>query len=127
MSGQKTAFCLSRAENAHFEPMHGYRDWLKIRDLGLAAATHGAYDAWVTRASELGGSTGRHYHNYDFQIMYVLRGWVRMYYEGEGEFVLEAGDFVYHPPRQVHDFMEYSDDIEIFELAAPADHSAVEA
>lgn len=125
MPGIKPRFCLSRAEDAHFEPMHGYRDWLKIRDLGLADATHGAYDAWVTRANDLGGSTGRHYHNYEFQIMYVTRGWVKMYYEGEGEFVLKAGDFVYHPPAQVHDFMDYSEDIEIFELAAPADHSCI--
>jgi mannose-6-phosphate isomerase-like protein (cupin superfamily) len=126
VSSKKTRFCLSRAEDAHFEPMHGYRDWLKIRDLGLSEATDGAYDAWVARANDLGGSTGRHYHNYDFQIMYVIRGWVKMYYEGEGEFVLKAGDFVYHPPRRVHDFMEYSADIEIFELAAPADHSAID-
>jgi len=126
VSSKKTRFCLSRAEDAHFEPMHGYRDWLKIRDLGLSEATDGAYDAWVTRANDLGGSTGRHYHNYDCQIMYVIRGWVKMYYEGEGEFVLKAGDFVYHPPRRVHDFMEYSADIEIFELAAPADHSAID-
>ncbi len=58
--------------------------------------------------------------------MYVTRGRVKMYYEGEGEFVLKAGDFVYHPPKHVHDFMDYSDDIEIFELAAPADHSAID-
>ncbi|MDH3629685.1 MAG: hypothetical protein OER98_01085 [Gammaproteobacteria bacterium] len=38
MSGEKTRFCPSRAENAHFKPMHGYRDWLKIRDLGLCGA-----------------------------------------------------------------------------------------
>lgn len=126
MSDPAAKFCLSRARDAHFEPMHGYRDWLKIRDLGLSAATHGKFDAWVTRANDLGGSTGRHYHNYEFQIMYVTRGWVKMYYEGEGEFVLEAGDFVYHPPRHVHDFMDYSEDIEIFELASPADHSAID-
>ncbi len=58
--------------------------------------------------------------------MYVTRGWVKMYYEGEGEFVLKAGDFVYHSPKHIHDFMEYSDDIEIFELASPADHSAID-
>jgi mannose-6-phosphate isomerase-like protein (cupin superfamily) len=40
--------------------------------------------------------------------------------------VLQAGDFVYHPPQHIHDFMEYSDDIEIFELASPADHSAID-
>ena len=119
-------FCMSLADDAHFEPMHGYRDWLKIRDLGLSDATHGAYDAWVTRANDLGRSTGRHYHNYDFQIMYVTRGWVKIFYQGKGEFVLKAGDFVYHPPGHVHDFTEYSEDIEIFELASPADHSCVD-
>jgi hypothetical protein len=44
MPGGKSKFCLSRAEAAHFEPMHGYRDWLKIRDLVLRDATHGAID-----------------------------------------------------------------------------------
>ena len=126
MSKQKATFCLTRADDSKFEPMTGYRDWLKTRDLGLSAATDGAYNAWITRANQLGGSTGRHYHNYDFQIMYVLKGWVKMYYEGEGEFVLKAGDFVYHPPGHVHDFMEYSEDIEIFELSSPADHHAVD-
>ena len=106
--------------------MAGYRDWLKIRDLGLSDATGGRFDAWVTRANEMGRSTGRHYHDYDVQIMYVTRGWVRMYYEGTGEVVLRAGDFAYHPPRLVHDFMDYSADIEIFELASPAHHHAVD-
>jgi hypothetical protein len=44
MPGEKPEFCLSRAEGADFEPMHGYRDWLKIRDLGLCDATQGAID-----------------------------------------------------------------------------------
>ena len=126
MKPQKPAFCLSRAKDGEFEPQTGYRDWLKIRDLGLDEATGGQYNAWVTRANDLGGATGRHYHNYTFQIMYITKGWVKMYYEGEGEFVLEAGDFVYHPPGHVHDFMEYSEDIEIFELTSPADHSCVD-
>jgi len=44
MPGEKPEFRLSRAEGAHFEPMHRYRDCLKIRDLGLCDATHGAID-----------------------------------------------------------------------------------
>lgn len=44
MPGRKPEFCLSRAEGAHFEPMRGYRDWLKIRDLGFCDATQGAID-----------------------------------------------------------------------------------
>lgn len=62
MSVQQPGFCLSRGNDARFEPMTGYRDWLKIRDLGLSEATHGQFDAWVTRANQMGGSTGRHYH-----------------------------------------------------------------
>ncbi len=108
-------------------PMTGLREWLKIRDLGLSDATNSQFDAWVTRANEMGGSTGRHYHNYDFQIMYVLNGWVKMYYENEGEFVLKKGDFVYHPKAHVHDFMDYSEDIEILEMASPAHHHSIDA
>ena len=119
-------FCLTRADDGEFVPMTGLRDWLEIRDLGLSDATNGQYDAWITRAAEMGGSTGRHYHNYDFQIMFVTRGWVKMHYEGEGEFVLRAGDFVYHPKGHVHDFMEYSEDIELFELASPAHHHSID-
>ena len=61
-------------------------------------------------------------------ILYDLwyLGWVKLYCEGVGEVVMEAGDFVYHPPRHVHDFMEDSEDIENFELASPANHSAID-
>ena len=59
-------------------------------------------------------------------MMYVISGWVKMYYEGEGEFVLNAGDFVYHPPGHVHDFMDYLEDTEIFEMASPANHHAID-
>jgi hypothetical protein len=44
MPGEKPKFCLLRAEWGHFEPMHGYRDWPKIRDLGLCDAIQGAID-----------------------------------------------------------------------------------
>jgi mannose-6-phosphate isomerase-like protein (cupin superfamily) len=126
MLKEKSQFCLTRANEGEFTPMTGLRDWLKIRDLGLSNATNGQFDAWVTRANEMGGSTGRHYHNYDFQVMYILNGWVKMYYEGEGEFTLGKGDFVYHPNGHIHDFMEYSEDIEILEMASPAHHHSID-
>ena len=126
MSDQPTKFCFSRAEDAVFTPMTGYRDWLKTRDLGLSAATHGQYDAWVTRANELEGGTGRHYHNYDFQIMYVIKGWLKMFHEGEGEVMMEAGDFVFHPKGHVHEIMAYSPDLELFEACSPAERHAID-
>lgn len=127
MTDQKPKFCLSRSKDAEFKTMTGYRDWFEIRDLGLSEATHGQYDGYVTRAKELNGKGGRHYHEYDFQIMFVLKGWIKMWYEGEGEFVLKAGDFVYHPPRHVHDLMDYSEDIEILEMASPKIRASIDA
>lgn len=126
MKENETKFLATRANEGVFEPMTGFRDWLKIKDLGLSEATNGKFDAWITKAAEMGGSTGRHYHNYDFQIMYVLKGWVKMYYEGEGEMILNEGDFVYHPKGHVHDFMEYSEDIELLEMASPAHHHSID-
>ena len=126
MPAGTTKFCLSKAADANFERLGGLRDWLDNRDLGLKDATNGEYDAWISKANDVKGGTGRHYHNYDFQIMYVLSGWLRMYHDGEGEVVMEAGDFVYHPKGHVHEIIEYSEDLELFELASPAGRHSVD-
>lgn len=34
--------------------------------------------------------------------------------------------YLYHRPKRVHDFLEYSEDIEIFEISSPAEHSSVD-
>jgi quercetin dioxygenase-like cupin family protein len=114
---EDTKFCLSRAD-APFEA-DPFREWLIARDFGLVEATNGAYGGQITRAKELGQTTGPHWHPMTFQMIYVLKGWVKFWYEGEGEFVLKAGDFVYHPPRRAHDLLEYSEDIEMLEIFAP--------
>ena len=49
-----------------------------------------------------------------------------MYYKEEGEFVLRTGDFVHHPKGHVHDFIEYSEDIELPEMASPAHHHSID-
>ena len=124
MTKPKPRFCLSKAKSAKFETF--YRDWFEIRDLGLSEATHGVYDGFVTRAKELGGKGGRHYHEHDFQIMFVIKGWVKMWHEGEGECVLEKGDFCYIPPKHVHDLMDYSRDVELLELFSPKSRAAID-
>jgi quercetin dioxygenase-like cupin family protein len=126
MTSSEQKFCLSRAQDADFVPLTGYRDWLKIRDLGLSEATNGQHFAHVTRANELGGTTGPHYHEVDFQILYVLKGWVKFEYEEEGEVTLNVGDFVYHPPRMVHNLVDYSPDVELFELLSPAQYATID-
>lgn len=112
-------FCISRAKDSKFADDQ-FRDWLVSRDLGLAEATNGAFGGQITRAREPGHSTGRHYHEMTFQIVYVLKGWVKFWYEGKGEFVFHEGDFVYHPPTAPHDLRDYSKDMELLEIYAPA-------
>ena len=126
MSTNANVFCLSKARDAHFDSSAGLRAWLDTRDLGLSEATNGDYDAWISKANNIKGGTGRHYHNFDFQIMYVLSGWLEMYHEGEGNVRMEAGDFVYHPKGHVHEIIEYSEDLELFELASPAGRHSID-
>jgi len=114
----KTAV-VSRAREAHFEPDDTIRTWLRFRDLGVSAATGGKFHAYVTRASEMGRTTGRHYHTFEFQLVFCLRGWVKFRYDGGEEVTLGPGDSVYQPPGIVHDLVDYSEDMEILEVEAP--------
>jgi quercetin dioxygenase-like cupin family protein len=64
-----------------------------------------------------------HYHQVRFQMIYCLRGWVRVVYEDQGEpFVLHAGDCVLQPPTIRHRVLEASPGLEVIEIGAPAEH-----
>ena len=74
----------------------GLRGFFEYRDLGISDATDGKVNAHVIRAlpgHEKDGS-GLHFHNLDFQMVYILKGWVIFKYENEGEFKLKEGDCV---------------------------------
>jgi hypothetical protein len=40
-----------------------------------------------------------HYHDVDFQMIYVLKGWYKTEFEGEGVHTFEAGSCWIQPPR----------------------------
>ena len=64
-----------------------------------------------------------HYHRIKFQMIYCKRGWVRVVYEDQGEsFVMNAGDCVLQPPEIRHRVLESSDNLEVIEIGAPAEH-----
>jgi mannose-6-phosphate isomerase-like protein (cupin superfamily) len=93
------------------------------------SATHGQFRAHVVRVKgdHTGDqdmhTTGLHQHLCDFQMFYVLKGWVRFIYEGqEGELTFRAGDCVLQPAGIVHNEMACSDDLEILEIYSPAVH-----
>lgn len=121
MSEAAQKFALSRGEAAVFED-GGLRSFFEYRDLGIAAATGGRYHAQVIRAkTATQAGTGPHRHELDFQMVYMLKGWARFDYEGQGEVLLNPGDCVLQPPGIRHELVACSDDMELVEITSPAE------
>ncbi len=119
-------FSISRAKDARFEG-GGLRDYFSYRDLGIKQATGGAFGAQVIRSVRpCEGGTGRHRHGLGFQMVYVLQGQCRFWYDGQGEVDLAAGDCVYQPPGIEHEFISCSADCELLEITMPAEFSTEE-
>ena len=122
----KQLFSVSRAEDAVYKT--GLRSFMEYRDLGIEKATHGKFRAHTIRIKkEAAGNhelhtTGLHQHNCDFQMFYVLKGWIRFIYEGQGEHRFGPGDCVLQPAGIVHNELDCSDDVEILEIYSPAVH-----
>ena len=107
----------------------GLRAYAQYRDLGVVEASGGVARAHVIRligpcnpdeVSKL------HFHDVDFQMVYVLKGWVKTYMEGVGETTFQIGSSWTQPPRIKHLIMDYSDDVELLEVILPADFKTVE-
>jgi len=103
----------------------GLRAFFEYRDLGIKQATGGRFGAHVIRAKAGMGSQAQwHQHGLDFQMVYVLRGWVVFEYEGVGKVRLVPGSCVHQPPGIRHRELEHSDDLELIEITAPAEFSS---
>ncbi len=64
-----------------------------------------------------------HYHDVGFQMIWCLSGRVKLVYEDQGDpFWMEAGDCVVQPPGIRHRVLESEDDLEVLEVALPAEH-----
>jgi hypothetical protein len=106
----------------------GLRTYAKYRDLGIAPATGGMVQAHVIRfippfrPEEV---STPHYHDVDFQMVYVLKGWIKSEFEGEGAHTFHAGSCWIQPPKIKHTVLGYSDDCELLEIVLPADFETV--
>ena len=107
----------------------GLRAYAHYRDLGIADASHGLAQAHVIRLigpcnpSEV---SKLHFHDVDFQMVYVLKGWVKTYMEGQGETLMQQGSAWTQPPKIKHLILDYSDDVELLEVILPAEFKTVE-
>jgi len=107
----------------------GLRTYAKYRDLGIADASHGLARAHVIRLMgpcNPAEVSKLHFHDVHFQMVYVLKGWVKTYMEGQGETLMQQGSAWTQPPRIKHLVMDYSDDVELLEVILPADFKTVE-
>jgi len=123
----KQNFTVSHHRDQDFDT--GLRRYAHYRDLGIAKATNGMAQAHVIRfvppcrPEEV---SKRHYHEVDFQMVYVLKGWIKTELEGQGAHVMKAGSCWIQPPRIEHKVLDYSDDCEVLEIVLPADFKTVE-
>ena len=120
-------FRVSHSNEDDFEL--GLRAYAKYRDLGMAKATGGMVQAHVIRfvppcrpedVSKL------HYHDVEFQMVYVLKGWIKTELDGQGTHVMRPGSAWIQPPKIKHKVLDYSDDCELLEVILPADFETVE-
>lgn len=120
MSATEQKFVKSNASESKYTP--GLRDYFEYRDLGFAQASHGLVQAHVLRAVKPcpSGGTGRHSHAVQFQMNYIVKGWMKFELDGE-VYTFHAGDAWMQPPGIKHELLDYSDDLENLEVVMPAE------
>ena len=106
----------------------GFRSYTLTRDLGFAEATGGMVQAHVNRRARpynAADVSQPHFHNTKFQMVYVLKGWVKSEFEGQGVMEMREGSCWIQPPLIKHNVLDYSDDLEILEVIIPARYDTV--
>jgi cupin domain len=127
----------SRARQHSFVASHhrpdafeqGLRRYAQYRDLGIAGATNGMVRAHVIKMvppCDPAEVSKRHFHEVEFQMVYVLKGWIKGEYEGAGVVTMRQGSCWLQPPKIKHAVLDYSDDCELLEIIMPADFATVE-
>ena len=125
----KQKFVVSHLREEDFA-VNGLRPYAAYRDLGIGKATNGMVAAHVIRHAP--GTkpeqrvSNRHFHDIQFQMVYVLKGWIRSEFEGQGERLFKAGSCWIQPPRIKHKVLATSEDMELLEIILPAEFDTVD-
>ena len=128
LGGLSPALRLVRSE-ATVQPTAGGTEWIRgragmeYRDLipdrldGKVIASH----IRLTEGGEVPDYV--HYHKIDFQVIYCVKGRIKVVYEDQGEpFWLDRGDLVLQPPEIRHRVLECTAGAEVIEITSPAEH-----
>jgi mannose-6-phosphate isomerase-like protein (cupin superfamily) len=107
----------------------GLRTYAEYRDLGIKDATRGMVVAHAIRfvaPCDPKVVSKEHYHDTEFQMIYVLKGSLTSSFEGQGIHTMKAGDCWLQPQCIKHKVLDYSDDCELLEIVMPGDFETVE-
>ena len=119
-------FVVTHVKGAEFKP--GLRSYAHYRDLAVDKATGGAVQAHVIRL--IGPCDPKvvslpHYHGVQFQMIYMLKGWMVGDYEGQGKIRMEEGSCWIQPNGIRHTVLDYSHNCEMVEIILPANFDTV--
>jgi quercetin dioxygenase-like cupin family protein len=104
------------------------RPQFEYRHFGVEEATGRHYGSHVIRVARGARPPVRHHVHPDceFLLVYVLKGWVKFWYDGKGEIRLNKGDVHLLPAGIKHAVTGWSKDLEMLETTQPADYRSVE-
>jgi len=123
---KKQTLVIDRAKDRKFVG-GGLREQFVYGHFGIEEATGGESAAHVIRAA--GGKPPIRHHVHpdcEFLLVYVLKGWVKFWYDGPGEVKLNTGDVHMLPPGIKHAVTGWSKDLEMLEITHPADYQSIE-
>ncbi len=127
LADAKQQFVVSRATGDADYKTDGLRPYAKYRDFGFSPATEGMVHAHIIKLIPpcTDKERQRHYHGVQMQMVYVLKGWMKLEHEGQDEVTVKAGDAWLLPPGIKHTVLDYSDDCENLEITIPAEFETV--
>ena len=104
------------------------RPQFEYRHFGVEEATGRRYGSHVIRVAKGAKPPVRHHVHPDceFLLVYILKGWVKFWYDGVGEKKLNVGDVHLLPAGIKHAVTGWSKDLEMLETTNPADYRSVE-
>ena len=115
------SFCLAKADGSAWTKGRAgmlYRDLIADRLGGRFIASH----IKIVEGGPVADYV--HYHDVRHQLIVVVRGWVRVVYEGQGPaFEMRAGDAVLQAPKIRHRVLASSPGLEVVEITSPALHA----
>jgi mannose-6-phosphate isomerase-like protein (cupin superfamily) len=121
MSHENWTFTHNEAKDAKWTP--GLREIFEYRDLGWTASTNGDYVAHIVKhnGKKVADKVQQwHVHDCTFQFVFVLNGWAKFEYAGQGVRTIRKGDCVNQIPGIPHREIECSEDFEVLEIVSPA-------